>query len=89
MPTSTELGLKNSTFEFWIGFFLPTGTPPDIVQRLNEAVNRVLQGAEFRERLDSVAFEPVGGTQAQFAEYMKAEIVKWGKVVRETGAKPD
>jgi tripartite-type tricarboxylate transporter receptor subunit TctC len=89
VPTLAEVGFPSVQDYTWIAVFLPAGTPADIVQRLNEAVNRVIQGAEFRERLDSVAFEPVGGTQAQFAEYMKAEILKWGKVVRETGAKPD
>jgi len=42
-----------------------------------------------RERLEAQAFELVGGSQQQAAEYVKAELVKWGKIVRETGAKPD
>src|SRR5215831_16403528 len=77
VPTLAEVGFPSLQDYTWIGVFLPTGTPKDIVQRLNEAINQVMQGAEFRERLDAVAFEPVGGTQAQFAEYTKAEIVKW------------
>ena len=89
VPTLAEVGFPSLQDYTWIGVFLPTGTPKDIVQRLNEAINQVMQGAEFRERLDAVAFEPVGGTQAQFAEYTKAEIVKWAKVVRETGAKAE
>jgi tripartite-type tricarboxylate transporter receptor subunit TctC len=89
VPTFAEAGFPSVEDYTWIGVFLPAGTPMDIVHRLNEGVNRVIQGPEFRERLDSVAFEPVGGTQVQFAEYFKAEVVKWGKVVRETGAKPD
>jgi len=89
VPTLAEVGFPSLQDYTWIGVFLPTGTPPDIVQRLNDAINQVMQGAEFRERLDAVAFEPVGGTQAQFAEYTKAEIVKWAKVVRETGAKAE
>jgi len=89
VPTLAEVGFPSLQDYTWIGVFLPTGTPMDIVQRLNEAINQVMQGAEFRERLDAVAFEPVGGTQAQFAEYTKAEIVKWAKVVRETGAKAE
>jgi tripartite-type tricarboxylate transporter receptor subunit TctC len=73
----------------WIAMFVPAGTPPEIVQRLNEAVNRAVQSPDIRERLEGLAFEPVGGTQSAFAEYVKAEIAKWGKVVRETGAKSD
>jgi tripartite-type tricarboxylate transporter receptor subunit TctC len=73
----------------WIAMFLPAGTPPEIVQRLNEAVNLAIQAPEIRQRLEGLAFEPVGGSQSRFAEYVKAEVAKWGKVVRETGAKSD
>ena len=73
----------------WIGIFLPAGTPPAIVRKLNDAVNHTIQSADVRERLAAQAFDPAGGSQEQFAEYVKTEIVKWGKVVRETGAKAD
>jgi len=89
VPTLGELGFQGMEDYTWIGLFLPAGTPPDVVQRLNEAANRALQAPETRERLDALAFEPVGGSPAAFAEYVKAEIAKWGKVVRETGAKSD
>ena len=84
-----ESGFAGMEDYTWIAMFLPAGTPPEIAQRLNEAVNRAIQAPDIRERLESLAFEPVGGTQAQFAEYVKAEIAKWGKVVRATGAKSD
>jgi tripartite-type tricarboxylate transporter receptor subunit TctC len=65
--------------------FLPAGTPPDIVQRLNEAVNRVLASPELRGQLEEEAFEPVGGTPRDFADYVRAEVAKWGRLVREVG----
>jgi tripartite-type tricarboxylate transporter receptor subunit TctC len=89
VPTLTESGFPGMEDYTWIAMFVPAGTPPEIVQRLNEAVNRAVQSPDVRERLEGLAFEPVGGTQAAFAEYVKAEIAKWGKVVRETGAKSD
>jgi tripartite-type tricarboxylate transporter receptor subunit TctC len=89
VPTLAESGFAGMEDYTWIAMFLPAGTPPEIAQRLNEAVNRAIQAPDVRERLESLAFEPVGGTQAQFAEYVKAEIAKWGKVVRATGAKSD
>jgi tripartite-type tricarboxylate transporter receptor subunit TctC len=89
VPTLGELGFQGMEDYTWIALFLPAGTPPEIVQRLNEAVNRVIQAPDVRERLEGLAFEPVGGTQSAFAGYVKAEIAKWGKVVRETGAKSD
>ena len=89
VPTLGELGFQGMEDYTWIGMFLPTAAPPELVQRLNEAVNRALQAPDTRERLDALAFEPVGGSQREFADYVKAEIAKWGKVVRETGAKSD
>ena len=89
VPTFAEAGFPGIEDYTWIGVFLPAGTPAAIVQKLNESINRAIQSADVRERLDASGFEPVGGSPQQVAEYVKAEIVKWGKVVRETGAKPD
>ena len=89
VPTFAEAGFPGVTDETWIGVFAPTGTPPPIVQRLSDAINQMLQTADMRERLAAIAFEPVGGTPRQFGDYVKTEIVKWGKVVREGNIKPD
>ena len=89
VPTFAEAGFPGVTDETWIGVFAPTGTPPAIVQRLSDAINQMLQTADMRERLAAIAFEPVGGTPRQFGDYVKTEIVKWGKVVREGNIKPD
>jgi len=89
VPTFAEAGFPGIEDYTWIGVFLPAGTPSPIVQKLNGAINRAIQAPDFRERLEANAFDPLGGSQQQFAEYVKAEIAKWGKVVRETGAKPD
>lgn len=89
VPTFAEAGFPGVTDETWIGVFAPTGTPPAIVQRLNDAINQMLQTTDMRERLAAIAFDPVGGTPRQFGDYVKTEIVKWGKVVREGNIKPD
>ncbi len=89
VPTLTELGFAGMEDYTWVGLFLPAGTPPEVAQKLSEAVNQALQNPDIRARLDQLAFEPVGGTQREFADYFKAEVAKWGKVVREMGAKPD
>jgi tripartite-type tricarboxylate transporter receptor subunit TctC len=89
VPTLAEAGFPGVEDYTWIGIFLPAATPAAMVQKLNDAVNRAIRSADLRERLAAQAFDPAGGSQQQFAEYVKAEIVKWGKVVRETGAKAD
>ena len=57
--------------------------------RYSEAINAVLRMPEVRERLESLTLEPVGGSPREFADYVRAEVVKWGAVVKQTGAKVD
>jgi tripartite-type tricarboxylate transporter receptor subunit TctC len=89
VPTLAEAGFPGFNDDTWIGIFLPAGTSPAIAQKLNESINRALQSADMRDKLEALAFEPVGGSPAQFAAYVKAEIVKWGKVVREGNIKAE
>jgi tripartite-type tricarboxylate transporter receptor subunit TctC len=89
VPTFVELGYPQIQDYTWVGFFAPAGTPPEIVQKLNDALNRVLQMPDVRERLETVTLEPIGGSPQQFADYVRAEVVKWGAVVKQTGAKVD
>ncbi len=89
VPTFVELGYRGVQDFTWIGVFLPAGTPAPVVQRMNEALNRAVQSPDVRERLEAQALDPVGGTPQQFADYVKAEIAQWGRIVQETGSKPD
>jgi len=89
VATLAESGFPGIEDYTWIGIFLPAGTPPAIVQKLNQAVNHELASADMRERLAAQAFDPAGGPQPEFADYVKTEIAKWSKVVRATGAKAD
>lgn len=87
VPTFKELGYPQIEEYTWVGFFAPAGTPPEVVQKLNDALNRVLQRPDVRERLEALTFEPIGGTPLQFTDYVRAEVAKWAVVVKETGAK--
>jgi tripartite-type tricarboxylate transporter receptor subunit TctC len=87
VPTFKELGYPDVEEYTWVAFFAPAGTPPAIVQKLNDAMNRVLQMRDVRERLESLTFEPIGGSPQQFAEYVRSEVAKWAVVVKQTGAK--
>lgn len=89
VPTFTELGYPSIQDYTWVGMFAPAGTPPEVVRKLNEAVNKAIQMPDIRERLESLTFEPIGGGAQQFADYVRVEVAKWGKVVKETGAKAD
>jgi tripartite-type tricarboxylate transporter receptor subunit TctC len=73
----------------WVGLFVPAGTPPDIVQRLNEVARQAVQVPEVRERLEAIAFEITAQPLKETAAYVRSELAKWSRVVKETGAKPD
>jgi tripartite-type tricarboxylate transporter receptor subunit TctC len=90
VPT-LEQAAKLPGFEMsaWQGVVVPAGTSPEIVARLNAEVNKALQGADLRARLAAGGSEPLGGTAEQYAAYIRSELGRWAKVVRDSGAKLD
>lgn len=89
VPTLTESGLSGYEASSWFGMLAPAGTPPEIVEKLNAAIVKALQSPEVRDRLASQGAEPASLTPAEFARFIDAEIAKWAKVVKASGAKVD
>jgi tripartite-type tricarboxylate transporter receptor subunit TctC len=89
VPTLGELGYPGMEDYTWVGLFVPAGTPGDITQKLNDAVLRAVQSPDVKERLEALAFEVTAARLPATADYVRGELAKWAKVVRETGAKPD
>ena len=87
IPTLSESGLKDYELGAWYGLLAPAGTPRDIVQRLYAEISRALKEPDARERLASLGAELVDRNPEAFAEHLRAEVVKWGKVVRAAGMK--
>jgi tripartite-type tricarboxylate transporter receptor subunit TctC len=87
VPTLTELGFPDMEDYTWVGFFVPAGTAGDIAQRLNQVLARTAQIPEIRERLEALTFEITAAPLRETGDYVRREMVKWGRVVRETGAK--
>ena len=73
----------------WYGVLAPAGVPPDITRRLNGELNKVLALPSFKEKLFILGMEPMPGTAAQFVDFYRDEAVKWGKLVKASGAKAD
>ena len=73
----------------WYGFAAPAGTPLEIVSKLNAEVLRVLAAPDFRSRITLEAVSPIGSTPEEFGSFMRSEIVRWAKVVKDSGAKVD
>lgn len=89
VPTAIEAGLAGYDVSSWQGVFAPAGTPRDIVTKLNAEIVRILRLPEVRDDLGRQGFEPIGGTPEQFYALIAAEIPKWAKVVKESGAHAD
>lgn len=87
VPTVAESGFPGFEDYTWVGVFAPSKTPPEVVQHLNSEINKILRSADFQAKLAGVGFEPVGGSTKEAADYLKTELTKWAKVVKETGTK--
>jgi tripartite-type tricarboxylate transporter receptor subunit TctC len=89
VPTFAELGYKGFEVSNWFGVIAPKGTPPAIVAKLNEAVNRALKDPEIAERITSQGNVVGGGTPEAFASFIASESARWGKVIREKNIRAD
>jgi tripartite-type tricarboxylate transporter receptor subunit TctC len=89
VPTVSESGLPGFEAVTWFGFTVPTGTPRDIVDRLNTEIGKALAMPELKKQLASQGIDVAGGTPEQFVAYMRDEFAKWGRLVKETGMTAD
>ncbi len=89
IPTIAEQGLPGFEAISWAGICAPGGTAKPIIDRVYNEVAKVLKVPELRDRLLRDGIEPVGSTPEQYAEHIKKEMVKWGKVVKDSGARVD
>jgi len=89
VPTMQEAGVPDYEVNVWFGLLTTAGTPPDVVAKLNAETVRVLNLPEVRERFRTLGVEVIASSPEQFAQHLKSEIVKWGKVVQEAKIRVD
>ena len=87
LPTLDESGLKGFEIVGWNGFFVPAGTPPAIASKLHAEVVKVLALPEVKDRLAGLGADPVGSSPDEFAAFLRAEMRKWAKLVKDAGIK--
>jgi tripartite-type tricarboxylate transporter receptor subunit TctC len=88
VPTIREAGYPAAEGVEFFELFVPAGTPESTIARLNAQVNNALQSEALKEGLAKQGFEPAGGTPAELRQLVKADIGRWGAVVKQTGFKP-
>lgn len=89
VPTIAESGLPGFESIAAQGIFAPAGTPREILAKLNTEIARIIRLPDVRARWSQLGAEPIDNTPQQFAAWLSSESVKWGKVIRDSGAKPD
>ncbi len=87
VPTLDEQGIKDVYADNWYALFAPAKTPAPVIAKLNAAVNAVLKDPETAKKLIEAGADPAAGTPEQLAEFLKSELERWGKVVKEKNIK--
>jgi tripartite-type tricarboxylate transporter receptor subunit TctC len=89
VPTVAESGLPGYEMVAWQGLLAPRATPPALIQLLNREMVSIVSQPEVRKQLSAEGGEPIGNTPDEFARWLKAEIAKWTKVVKEANIRAE
>jgi tripartite-type tricarboxylate transporter receptor subunit TctC len=85
VPTLMESGVPDFDYSTWYALFVPAGTPPAIIDKLNHVTRQALAAEDMKQKFDAQGVEPWSDTAAELGAYLRAETEKWGKVVRAAG----
>jgi tripartite-type tricarboxylate transporter receptor subunit TctC len=89
IPTFAELGFPEIDIVSWYGVLYPARTAPEIVARMSREVRRAMHDEDVKARLLQQGIEVVGTTPEQFAKFIRSEVARYGKIVKESGARLD
>lgn len=89
VPTASEAGMPQLSMLIWGGLFGPAKLPADRVESISREVNTILKRPDVREQLQMLGVEPAGNTPAEFASFVKDQLVDWAKAARDAGLKPE
>jgi len=89
VPTIAESGYKDFEATSWIGFLTTAGTPRPVIDRYHRELVKILNSPEVSQQLRDMEFEVIAGSPEQFASWIRAEIPRWGQVIKATGAKAE
>jgi len=89
LPTIAEAGVPGYYSDLWFGLVAPTGTPKEIIDRLNREVGKILAQADVKEKLSAQGIEPSTTTTEEFAALIKTDLARWARVIKDSGARAE
>jgi tripartite-type tricarboxylate transporter receptor subunit TctC len=89
LPTVAEAGVASFAFDSWNGVHVPARTPRSIIAKLNAELLKAISPPEIQKRMLDLGLEPAGGTPEEFAAFVKADIARWARVVKEAGVRTE
>jgi tripartite-type tricarboxylate transporter receptor subunit TctC len=89
LPSVAESGFAGFEAVAWNGFVAPAGTAREVIMRLNQEINAILDASQVRTRIEAAGWDVAGGTSEAFARFMQAERSRWQPVIQRSGAKLD
>jgi tripartite-type tricarboxylate transporter receptor subunit TctC len=89
VPTTSESGVTGLDATTWYGVLFPASTPAEIVSRMNHEINKIIKDPQMAQQFQSLGYELAGSTPQELGTHLRDETVKWGKVVKQSGAQLD
>jgi tripartite-type tricarboxylate transporter receptor subunit TctC len=89
LPSLHEAGVTNFDMDSWMGVFAPAHTPPDIVTRLNAELRKIVDNPEIKAWIGTLGFEAFSSTPAELGSFVKVQLDKWTKMIRDAGIEPE
>src|SRR6266516_1297838 len=89
LPTLDEAGVTGFDMDSWAGIFAPAGTPADIITLLNAELRKIIDSSEVKSNLGNVGFEAFSSSPKELEDFVKVQLGKWGKMVKDAGIQPD
>ena len=89
VPTAQEAGYENFEISVWYGILAPSGTPRDIINRLNAELNKAIAAPDMKDKMAANGVDPLGGTPEQFRDFVRSESLRFGNVIKAAGIKPE
>jgi tripartite-type tricarboxylate transporter receptor subunit TctC len=89
VPTAKESGYPDFDISVWYGILAPAATPRDVITRLNAELNKAVSANDMKEKFTTNGVDAIGGTPEQFRDFIRSESVRFGKVIKDAGIKPE